>query len=117
MSTHRKVALAVITAAVVLDTGLGLAYAAVTPHLAWWHGLYCALANSVTDGGDISPANGAGYAIQALEFVLAVPLYSAGFSLFTAAVTAWHVRDSEQRIKRHIEQRLEDHLGEAPPCT
>lgn len=104
--SHHRIALLVIAAAAVLDAALGLAYAAVTPHLPWWHGLYCALANAVTVGGDVAPANGAGYAITAAECLLVVPLFAAAFSLFTSGLTAVHVRGAEGRIKRHVETWL-----------
>jgi hypothetical protein len=109
--THHRIALATIAAALVLDFALGLAYSAATPHLPWWHGLYCALANAVTDGGDVQPQNGAGYAIQAAEYVTVVPLVAATFSLFTSALSSVHVHASERRLKAHIELHGR---GEAP---
>jgi hypothetical protein len=111
---HHKLAAATIAVALALDVALGLAYAAVTPGLPWWHGLYCALANAVTDGGDVTPANGAGYAIQAAEFVLVVPLFAATFSFFTSGLAAVHVRESEERVKSHVEARLRHHLQRRP---
>lgn len=104
MHRHHRLALLVITGALVLDAGLGLAYAAVTPGLPWWHGWYCALANAVTVGGDVPPANGAGYAIQAAECLVIVPLFGATFSLLTSGLTQSHVAASEDRIKKHIER-------------
>jgi hypothetical protein len=85
---HHKRAVAVITTAVTLDIGLGLAYSAETPGLPWWHGLFCALANAVTVGGDVPPANAAGYVITALECALIVPLFAATFSLLTSGLTS-----------------------------
>lgn len=107
--SHHRVALVTIAAALALDVILGALYSVFTPGLPLWHGLYCALANAVTDGGDVQPANGAGYAVQACEYVTVVPLVAATFSLFTSALSSVHVRASEQRIKRHIEQ----HAGES----
>jgi hypothetical protein len=110
--THRRRALAVILAAILLDTGLGLAYAAETPGLPWWHGCFCALANAVTVGGDVPPVNAAGYVVTALECALVVPLVAAAFSLLTSGLTAVHVAASEKRVKAHVEMRLREHLGE-----
>lgn len=109
--THRRRALLAIAVAVLLDAGLGLAYSAVTPGLPVWHGLFCALANAVTVGGDVPPANAAGYLITALECALVVPLFAAAFSLLTSGLTAVHVAASEKRMKAHVEQRLKAHLG------
>ena len=104
--SHHRLALLTILSALVLDAGAGLAYSAATPHLSWWHGLYCALANAVTLGGDVSPANGWGYLINSIECITIVPLFAATFSLFTSGLTATHVRKSERRIKAHFETRL-----------
>lgn len=35
--------------------------------------------------------------------VTVVPLFAATFSLFSSAITSGHIRDSEHRIKQHIE--------------
>jgi hypothetical protein len=102
--SHHRIALVTIAAALVLDAALGLAYAAAE-HLPAWHGLFCGLANAVTDGGDVSPTNPAGYAITAAEYALVVPLFAATFSLFTSGLSALHVRDAERRIKAHITAR------------
>jgi hypothetical protein len=106
--SHHRLALIVIGSALVLDAGLGVAYAAAM-HIAVWHGLYCALANAVTLGGDVSPSNGWAYAVNAAECLTVVPLFGATFSLFTSGLTAGHVARAEGRIKRHLEDRLAEH--------
>jgi hypothetical protein len=111
--SHQRRAVFIILTALTLDAGLGLAYAAETPGLAWWHGLYCALATAVTVGGDVSPVNAAGYVITALECTLVVPLFGAAFSLLTSGLTSVHVRASEERVKEHVERRLREHLTHA----
>jgi len=107
-------ALQVVTAAVALDVILGALYSLATPGLPLWHGLYCALANAVTVGGDVTPASGAGYVIQAAECSLVVPLFAATFSLFTSGLTSQDVHGrlaaAEKRIKDHTEARLRHHL-------
>ena len=95
--SHHRIALIVILAAIVLDAGLGLAFAAAE-HLPAWHGLFCGLANAVTDGGDVSPTNPAGYMITAAEYVLVVPLFAATFSLFTSGLSAIHIRGLHRRL-------------------
>lgn len=99
--THHRIALIVIAAALILDAACGLAFAGFQ-HIPAWHGLYDALANAVTLGGDVSPATPGAYAVNAVECLLIVPLFAAVFSLFTSGLTAQHVRKSESRIRAHI---------------
>lgn len=109
MHSHHRVALLVVTSALVLDAALGALYSLATPGLPLWHGLYCALANAVTVGGDVAPVNAAGYAIQAAECSLVVPLFAATFSLFTSGLA--DVSGAEERIKRHVNGALRHHLS------
>ena len=108
--SHHRIAVLTVTAALALDVVLGALYSLVTPRLPLWHGLYCALANAVTVGGDVTPVNGAGYAVQAAECALVVPLFAATFSLFTSGLTGTRVAAAEKRIKDHTEARLRHHL-------
>ena len=105
--SHHRIALIVIAAALVLDAALGLAYA-VAEHLPAWHGLFCGLANAVTDGGDVPPRNAAGYAITAAEYLLVVPLFAATFSLFTSGLSAIHIRGIHVKL---------DAMAAAPPAS
>jgi hypothetical protein len=106
--SHPRIALITIISALVLDAALGLAFAAAQ-HIAWWLGLYCALANAVTVGGTVVPSTPAGYAVTAAECALVVPLFAATFSLFTSSLSAVHVRLAEAKIKAHLEDRLAAH--------
>ena len=98
--TRRKLELLVIASALSLDAVLGLLYA-WDEHLPVWHGLYVSLANAVTLGGDVSPTNGFGYAINAAECLLVVPLFAAVFSLFTTILTS-------HDVKAHVDRRHEE---------
>jgi hypothetical protein len=100
--SHHRIALVVIGAAVVLDVALGLAFAGAE-HIPVAHGLFCGLANAVTDGCDIPPRTPGGYLITAAEYLLVVPLFAATFSLFTSGLTSMHIRRSERRIKNHVD--------------
>jgi hypothetical protein len=106
---HRR-AIQTITAALLLDAGCGIGFAAVQ-HIAVWLALYCALANAVTLGGTVPPSVPGGYMIMTAECLLIVPLFAATFSLFTSGLTAAHVEASEGRLKKHFEDRLRHHLG------
>ena len=97
---HHHIALITVVVALVLDAVLGVLYAKVTPGMPVWHGLYCALANAVTDGGDVTPANHAGYIIQAIEYATVVPLFGASFSLFTSALSSMHLKPVHSRLAR-----------------
>ena len=110
--SHHRAAMLTIAAAAVLDAACGLAFAAAE-HIPAWHGLYCALANGVTVGGDIAPSTPAGYAVTAVECLLVVPLFGATFSLFTSGLTGSRITASEKRVKAHVEARLRHHLGDA----
>lgn len=100
--SHHRIALIVIASALLLDTICGLLYARFQ-HLPDWHGLYCALANAVTLGGDVSPSTPGGYAVNTAECLSVVPLFAATLSLFTSGLTAGHVARAERRIKAHID--------------
>lgn len=96
---HHHLALAVVGAALVLDTGLGLGYGAAE-HIGPWHGLYCALATAVTVGGDVAPYNVAGYVIMTAICITVVPLFGAAFSLFTSALSSVHLRPVHAKLAR-----------------
>jgi hypothetical protein len=115
---HHRVALLVIASALVLDAGLGIAYSAAM-HIGVWDGLYNALANAVTLGGDVTPVGVWAHIVNAGECLSVVPLFGASFSLFTSGLTATHVDKAEGRIKRHLEERLAEHhkgLAVMPPA-
>lgn len=112
--SHHRIAAVTVTAAVTLDALLGYLFS-VAQHIPVWHGLYCALANAVTVGGDVAPTTPAGYAVTAAECALVVPLFAATFSLFTSGLSAVQVRESENNIKGHVEARLKHHLTQTPP--
>lgn len=111
MSHHRLAVVTVVTA-LVLDVACGYLFARFQ-HIPVWHGLFCALANAVTDGGDVGPTTRGGYAVTAAEYVLVVPLFAATFSLFTSALAAMHVRRSEKNVQDRVvaaEERLRAHI-------
>lgn len=103
-------ALAVILAAAVLDTGLGLAFGAAD-HIGPGRGLYFAVTTATTVGyGDIAAHGWLPHVLAVAMMLLVVPLFGATFSLFTSGLTEVHVRRAERRIKAHVEERLNEHL-------
>jgi hypothetical protein len=104
MSHHRLAAL-VVLAALILDTVCGAVFS-VAQQIPLWHGLFCALANAVTVGGNVPPSTPLGYAVTAVECALVVPLFAATFSLFTSGLTAVHVHQARDEIKDHIAAHL-----------
>lgn len=111
--THRK-AWRTIRLAVLALVILGWFHARAA-HWPLWHGEFCSLANGVTDGCDVAPANHGTYLVEALEYCTVVPLLAATISLFTTSATAEHVRrhvtKAADGIKLHTENRLRLHLG------
>lgn len=108
-----KAALATITAAAALDSAGGVCFARAE-HLSVWRGLYWAVTTATTVGyGDITPATAAGHIIAVIVMLTVVPLFAATFSLFTTGLTSVHLRRAEHAMKRHVDERLRQHLGEA----
>lgn len=108
---HRRRALAVILAAVILDAALGLAFA-VTDHVSAADGLYWATTTATTVGyGDITPHGWLPHLIAISVMITVIPLFASAFSLLTSGLTSVHVAASEKRVKAHLEQRLREHLG------
>lgn len=110
--THRRIAALTILAAIILDAVLGLAYSRAESIPAA-HGLFCGLANAVTDGCDVAPRTTTAYVVTSMEYLLVVPLFAATFSLMTSGLTAVHVASAERRIKAHVNGALRHHLTPA----
>lgn len=104
MHRHHKRALVIIAVALVTDFFCGLGFA-VAQAIPLWHGLYNALANAVTLGGDVVPTTTWGYATNAIECFTVVPLFAAALSLFTSGLTS-------NDVKLHINH----HFGTKPPA-
>lgn len=102
--------------ALALDAVCGLIFSGAE-HVPVWHGEFCALANAVTDGGDVPPSTPVGYAVTALEYLTVVPLVTAAFSLLTSALTSGHVKEHlaghERRMKEHIVEVMGNSDGSA----
>lgn len=106
--------MAVVAAAALLDIAGGLLFAAAE-HIPATGGLYWAVATATTVGyGDVTPRTPFGRLIAVMVMLTVIPLFGATFSLFTAGITTTrvkeHVNGSEQRIKRHLEDRLKHHM-------
>jgi hypothetical protein len=102
-------------AAIVAAGGWALA---VTWHLSYGRGLYCALGTATTVGCDATPSSTAGRAASAAVMLTTIPLLAAVFALLTGLHLRGHIRDSEERMKRHLEERLAEHhksLAVVPP--
>lgn len=113
MSRHHRLALATIGAAGVLACGLG-AWFGEADRIGIWRGLYFGVVTATTTGyGDIVPRGWLPHVLAVGLMVTAIPLWSASFSLFTAALAGSHVAAAERRVKAHMEARLRHHLGGA----
>lgn len=103
MSGHRR-ALAVVTAAAVLDIAFGTLFA-LADRVSVPEGLYWALSTATTVGyGDVVPRGWAAHVLAAGVMVTVIPLFAASFSLFTAGLSAVPVRHAraEARAARRI---------------
>lgn len=106
MTGHHNLALITIGAAVLLDTGLGLAFGAAD-HVSLPDGLYFATTTATTVGyGDITAHGWLPHVLAVLIMVTVIPLFGATFSLFTSGLAALHVDRAEHRIKAHVNQEL-----------
>lgn len=114
MHRHHGIAVLTITAAALLDAGLGAAFAAAD-HVSIPDGLYWSVTTATTVGyGDITPRGAAAHLIAVTVMLTVIPLVGAVFSLFTSGLAAVQVQVSEARIKRHVEDRLRHHLTGGP---
>lgn len=107
--SHHKIALATITAAALLDTAGGLAFASAE-HLSAGIGLYWAVTTATTCGyGDVTPHTVTGHLIAVMVMLTVVPLFAATFSLFTSALagsqSGTQVAAAEERLKADADER------------
>jgi hypothetical protein len=102
--SHRRIAVVVFISALIVDfwCGWGFAYAQDIP---LWRGLYNALANAVTLGGDVAPSTPGGYITNAIECFTVIPLFAASLSFFTSGLAELHIRRSETRMRKHITEQ------------
>lgn len=92
---HHRLAVMVALSALVAAAFLGLGFAHAE-HLPWWQGVYCGVADAATVGGNVQPTRPLGYLWSGLACVLAVPLWTASFSLFTSGLVALEARRRER---------------------
>jgi hypothetical protein len=102
---HHKRALLLLLGVILADVAAGLviAWAESVPA---WHGVYCTVALTTTDGCDLTFHSGATYAVATVAMILFVPLWASVFSLFTAGLTADHVNDATERQTKEIKDHL-----------
>jgi hypothetical protein len=100
----------VFIAAFTLDVVCGLIFA-VSEHVPFVSGLYWSLEEATTVGTGVEPHSTIGKIVKVLVALTVIPLFAATFSIFTTALTATHVQNVEDNIKKHVTNRLEHHLG------
>jgi ion channel len=91
----RPVILVAAAAGCVLAGG---ALIAVTWHLSYGHGLYCALGTATTVGCDAEPRSGTGMLAAAAVMLTAIPLLAAAFGQL-------HL----DKVREHVDRRLGEH--------
>lgn len=76
----------------------------VFENISWDKGIYWALTTVTTVGyGDITPHNLAGYIITDGTMVLTIPIWSVAVAFATSWLTSWHIWDSHDQMKTHVE--------------
>jgi ion channel len=93
MHRHHRRAIITITAAVLLDAGLGIVFG-WSDHVGPWNGLYWAEVTGTTTGyGDITPRGWLPHLIACAVMATVIPLVTATFSLMTSGLTSQDVKD------------------------
>lgn len=106
-NSHHRRALGLLSGVVIADTisGLVIAWAEGVPA---WHGVYCTVALTTTDGCDLTFHTGTTYAVATVAMILFVPLWAAVFSLFTAGLTADHVDHKTDKQTDELKEHVSD---------
>lgn len=94
MNVHHKRAVAVFIVVLVLDALLGYVLA-LTEHVPAWHGVYCTVGLTTTDGCDLAFHHGQTYALALVAMVLFVPFWTGVFSLVTTGFIADHMEKAD----------------------
>lgn len=109
MNAHHKGAIATITAAALLDVGLG-AWFGIADHIGIPDGLFFATTTATTVGyGDLVAHGWLPHLLAVAMQITVIPLFAATFSLFTSGLA--DVSGAEDRIKRHVNGALRHHLS------
>jgi hypothetical protein len=106
VNVHHQRALKVITLAVLLDAGLGAAYAA-SMHISTWRGLYYATGVATTSGNSPdTPVGWLPHLLTMLMMTTVIPLVAATFSLVTTGLTADHIDQKHGEMTDHVTTTL-----------
>ena len=114
LNMHHRRALVTITAAAMLDVGLG-AWFGIADHIGIPDGLFFATTTATTVGyGDLTARGWLPHVLAVAMMITIIPLFAATFSLFTTGLASKDIRGrlgaAEKRIKDHVEARLQHHL-------
>ena len=90
LNVHHRRAVMVFAGTLAADVALGYLLAGAQ-HVPAWHGVYCTLGLTTTDGCDLAFSSWQAYAVATAAMVLLAPFWAAVFSLFTTGLLADHV--------------------------
>lgn len=93
MNRHHHRAGWLLGAVVFADVVTGYLMAAAE-HVPAWHGVYCTVGLTTTDGCDLA-LHGWAYVVAAIAMILFVPLWTGVFSLVTTGLLADHIDSRE----------------------
>lgn len=108
--THRKIFAVILVASLALDCVLGGVFAHLE-RIPGWHGVYCALADSETLGGDCAVTRHIAYLVKFGELLLLVPLAGSALGLFTSGLSELHIRRHVNRAIKEIKDHVSDTAG------
>jgi hypothetical protein len=90
VNVHHKRAVALLLAVAIGDVCIGLLLGRAE-HTGAWHGLYCSVGLTTTEGCDLPFHGWPTYTLATLAIIFMVPLWSAIFSLFATGLVADHI--------------------------
>lgn len=105
MNLHHKRATGLLVAVISADIVAGILVAAAE-HVPTWHGVYCTVGLTTTDGCDLAFHSTATYAIATVAMILFVPLWGAVFSFFTSGLTADHLDAKTDKQTKELKEHI-----------
>lgn len=111
MNRQHKRAAALLLAVITADVIAGVIVAAAE-HVPVWHGIYCTVGLTTTDGCDIAFHSAATYGVAVIAMVLFVPLWASIFAFFTSGLTTAHMETHLDKVTSEQTRDLKEHVND-----
>jgi hypothetical protein len=105
LNLHHKRAAVLLALVTVADIVSGVLLAAAE-HVPVWHGVYCTVGLTTTDGCDLAFHTWPSYSLALIAMVLFVPLWGTVFSFFTTGLMADHVDVKTDKQTQDLKEHL-----------